>query len=208
MGAEARFRFTSERLREFAAKRGRLSRRPARRIDRPAGRPRAASSFTTRGTGCLGRRAWSRMTLGRVSTIPLAKAREMAQDALVLARQGIDPAAARRASARAARAARSAEPTLDTFLAEYLDVQRAEGVETAPERVAAISRHAPALVRRPLRDLVAPRSRGSDRHRAGKVSLGRCGRCGRPFIVFSKSQSIAASSTRIPLPAIALGAAR
>jgi hypothetical protein len=152
MGAEARFRFTSERLRNLP---------PSAAVYHDVQQDGLIARRQTEGGELVyyvryrlpGAAGSSRMTLGRVSTIPLAKAREMAQDALVLARQGIDPAAARRASARAAEAARSAELTLDTFLAEYLDVQRAEGVETAPERVAAISRHAPALARRPLRDL-------------------------------------------------------
>jgi hypothetical protein len=95
----------------------------------------------------------SRMTLGRVSALPLAKARQMAQGALVLARQGIDPAEARRASVKAAEAAKAGELTLDAFLAEYLDVQRSERVQSAPERVVAIQRHVPALLKESVRGL-------------------------------------------------------
>jgi hypothetical protein len=95
----------------------------------------------------------SRMTLGRVSALPLAKARQMAQGALVLARQGIDPAEARRASVKAAEAAKASELTLDAFLAEYLDVQRSERVRSAPERVVAIRRHVPALLKESVRGL-------------------------------------------------------
>ncbi|HEY4809156.1 MAG TPA: integrase family protein [Roseiarcus sp.] len=152
MSVEARFRFTPERLRNLplrvavyhdAQQNGLIARRQTEGGE-------LVYCVRYRLPGAAGS---SRMTLGRVSAIPLAKAREMAQDALVLARQAVDPVAARRASARAAEAAKSAELTLDTFLTEYLDVQRAEGIETAPERVAAISRHAPALARKPLRDL-------------------------------------------------------
>jgi hypothetical protein len=77
----------------------------------------------------------------------------MAQDALVLARQGIDPAEARRASVKAAEAAKAGELTLDVFLAEYLDVQRSERVQSAPERVVAIRRHVPALLKASVRGL-------------------------------------------------------
>jgi hypothetical protein len=94
-----------------------------------------------------------RMTLGRVSALPLVKARQMALSAVVLARQGIDPVKARRASVKAAEAAKGAELTLDAFLAEYLDVQRTERIQSAPERVVAIRRHLPALIKESLRSL-------------------------------------------------------
>jgi hypothetical protein len=95
----------------------------------------------------------SRMTLGRVSALPLANARQMTQGTLVLARQGIDPAEARRASVKAAEAAKVGELTLDAFLAEYLDVQRSERIQSAPERVVAIRRHVPALMKESVRGL-------------------------------------------------------
>jgi hypothetical protein len=152
MSKQKRFRFTPERLRKLP--------------------PLAADYYDVQQKGLIARRQTdggelvyyvrprlpgaagsSRMTLGRVSTLPLAKAREMAQNALVLARQGIDPAAARRASVKALEAAKGAELTLDGFLNEYLDVQRTEGVQSAPERVVAIRRHAPRLTREPLQGL-------------------------------------------------------
>ena len=152
ISAHSRFRFTPERLRKLS--------------------PLAAVHYDLQQDGLIARRQTDggelvyyvryrlpgaagsgRMTLGRVSALPLVKARQMAQGALVLARQGIDPVAARRASVKAAEAAKGAELTLDAFLAEYLDVQRTEGVQSAPERVVAIRRHVPALIKDSLRGL-------------------------------------------------------
>jgi len=145
ISAQTRFRFTPERLRKLP----RLAAvyHDVQQDGLIARRQTASGELVYyvryRLPGAVGS---GRMTLGRVSALPLAKAREMAQGALVLARQGIDPVEARRASVKASEAAKSAELTLDAFLAEYLDFQRTEGVQSAPERVTAIRRHVPALM--------------------------------------------------------------
>jgi integrase len=94
-----------------------------------------------------------RLRLGRVEQLPLAKARQMALDAVVEAKRGNDPSETRKAVRRAAEDEKAKTITLDAFLDEYLAVQAAEGVQSAPERVTAIRQHLSAFQKRPLQAL-------------------------------------------------------
>jgi integrase len=94
-----------------------------------------------------------RMRLGRIDEITLATARQMAENASGDTRKGVNPQDARRRLVRAAEAEKAAGQTLDEFLDRYLEDRMAKGIVSAPERVSALRRLLPKLMKEPIKDL-------------------------------------------------------